>query len=204
MADWIYILNPNKDTLDGEPSDKETMHRLAEEDPGLELWLSRRNRMKRGDRLWFFFTHPESAVAAVAEVNGEPWENLEDPGVPYLVGRLCSPRRRRRCTATRGPGRAGARAGAVGAEGEAGGAFGAAGACGALTGRATIGARCLDKVIGMSSAHLLIIGDRAALSWVVTGQRMAFRPADQGGADAGRGRRDLPLHDARLLPEPDP
>ncbi|MFE0455460.1 hypothetical protein ACFW2D_30165 [Streptomyces sp. NPDC058914] len=26
----------------------------------------------------------------------------------------------------------------------------------------------------MSSAHLLIIGDRAALSWVVTSQRMAF------------------------------
>ncbi|MFC4465550.1 hypothetical protein ACFPH6_13585 [Streptomyces xiangluensis] len=26
----------------------------------------------------------------------------------------------------------------------------------------------------MSSAHLLIIGDRAALSWVVTAQRMAF------------------------------
>ncbi|PWI09047.1 hypothetical protein DIZ27_18915 [Streptomyces sp. NWU339] len=91
MADWIYILNPNKDTLDGELSDKETMHRLAEEDPGLELWLSRRNRMKRGDRLWFFFTHPESAVAAVAEVNGEPWENLEDPGVPYLVGATLLP-----------------------------------------------------------------------------------------------------------------
>jgi hypothetical protein len=38
-------------------------------------------------------------------------------------------------------------------------------------------------VIGMSSAHLLIIGDRAALSWVVTGQRMAFPP---GRARAAR------------------
>ncbi|CAL9378999.1 hypothetical protein [Streptomyces sp. Tu 3180] len=91
MVDWIYILNPNKDTLDGEPSDKETMHRLAEEDPGLELWLGRRNRMKQGDRLWFFFTHPESAVAAVAEVDEEPWENLDDPGVPYLVGATLLP-----------------------------------------------------------------------------------------------------------------
>ncbi|MBL3669681.1 hypothetical protein JL475_27590 [Streptomyces sp. M2CJ-2] len=91
MTDWIYILNPNKDTLDGEPSDKETMYRLAEEEPELELWLSRRNRMKRGDRLWFFFTDPESAVAAVAEVNGEPRENLEDPGVPYLVGAALLP-----------------------------------------------------------------------------------------------------------------
>ncbi|SOE56844.1 hypothetical protein SAMN05446589_1103 [Streptomyces sp. OV198] len=36
-------------------------------------------------------------------------------------------------------------------------------------------------VIGMSSAHLLIIGDRAALSWVVTEQRMAF-PAGRSAA----------------------
>ncbi|MFE0455459.1 hypothetical protein ACFW2D_30160 [Streptomyces sp. NPDC058914] len=85
MADWIYILNPNKDTLDGEPSDKQTMHRLAEEEPGLELWLSRRNRMKQGDRLWFFFTHPESAVAAVAEVDEEPRDDPEGPDVSYLV-----------------------------------------------------------------------------------------------------------------------
>ncbi|MFI7020220.1 hypothetical protein [Streptomyces sp. NPDC050164] len=35
----------------------------------------------------------------------------------------------------------------------------------------------------MSSAHLLIIGDRAALSWVVTEQRMAFPP---GRAKAAR------------------
>ncbi|MFD6903669.1 hypothetical protein [Streptomyces sp. NPDC060077] len=85
MTDWVYILNPNKDTLDGEPSDKETMRRLAEEEPQLELWLSRRNRMRQGDRLWFFFTSPESAVAAVAEVDEEPWEDPEDPTVSYLV-----------------------------------------------------------------------------------------------------------------------
>ncbi|MFE1507032.1 hypothetical protein [Streptomyces sp. NPDC058726] len=86
MTDWIYILNPNKDTLDGETSDKETMRRLAEEEPELELWLSRRNRMKHGDRLWFFYTSPESAVAAVAEVDEEPWDDPEDPDVSYLVG----------------------------------------------------------------------------------------------------------------------
>ncbi|MET7290578.1 hypothetical protein ABZS79_00190 [Streptomyces griseoloalbus] len=85
MADWIYILNPRKDTLDGEPSDKETMRRLAEEEPELELWLSRRNRMRPGDRLWFFFAQPESAVAAVAEVDEEPWEEHEDPDIPFLV-----------------------------------------------------------------------------------------------------------------------
>ncbi|MFF4833622.1 hypothetical protein [Streptomyces sp. NPDC001315] len=85
MADWIYILDPDKDTLDGEPSDKETMRQLAEEEPELELWLSRRNRMQPGDRLWFFFTRPESAVAAVAEVDEEPWEDPEDPDVSYLV-----------------------------------------------------------------------------------------------------------------------
>lgn len=86
MADWIYILDPSKDTVDGEPSDKETMHRLAEDEPALELWLSRRNRMKTGDRLWLLFTRPEPAVAAVAAVDTEPWDVPDEPHVPYLVG----------------------------------------------------------------------------------------------------------------------
>ncbi|MEU8654172.1 hypothetical protein [Streptomyces sp. NPDC048737] len=85
MQDWIYILNPNKDTFDGEPSDKETVRRLAHEDPELDLWLSRRNRMNSGDRLWFFFSRPESAVAAVAEVDGEPREDPDDPKFGYRV-----------------------------------------------------------------------------------------------------------------------
>ncbi|MFF5157491.1 hypothetical protein ACFY3N_14735 [Streptomyces sp. NPDC000348] len=85
MADWIYILDPRRDTLDGEPSDQETMLRLAEEEPELELWLSRRNRMGPGDRLWFFFAPPRSAVAAVAEVDAEPRPDDEDPGAPFLV-----------------------------------------------------------------------------------------------------------------------
>ncbi|MGJ3561811.1 hypothetical protein ACR6C2_40420 [Streptomyces sp. INA 01156] len=55
--------------------------------------------MKQGERLWFFFTHPEPAVAAVAEVDQEPWNDPDAPDIPYLVGRLCSPGRRRRCTA---------------------------------------------------------------------------------------------------------
>jgi hypothetical protein len=84
VADWIYILNPHRDTMDGEPFDKETLRQLAEEDPELDLWLSRRNRMMPGDRLWFFFTHPDSAVTAVAEVDEEPWDP-EDPDVSYLV-----------------------------------------------------------------------------------------------------------------------
>ncbi|MBN0048649.1 MULTISPECIES: hypothetical protein [Streptomyces] len=85
MADWIYILNPNKDTLDGEPSGKETIRRLAEEEPELEFWLSRRYRMSPGDRLWFFFSHPEAAVAAVARIDEEPWEETEDPDVSHVV-----------------------------------------------------------------------------------------------------------------------
>ncbi|POX44046.1 hypothetical protein C3489_37120 [Streptomyces sp. Ru71] len=85
MADWIYILNPQLDLLDGEPTDRETIRRLAEEEPELELWLSRRNRMQPGDRLWFFFTQPDAAVTAVAEVDEEPWEDPDDPEVSYLV-----------------------------------------------------------------------------------------------------------------------
>ncbi|MEU6522941.1 hypothetical protein ABZ892_08835 [Streptomyces sp. NPDC046924] len=86
VADWIYILDPKRDTLDGEPSDREAIRRLAEEEPELELWLSRRNRMKQGERLWFFFTHPEPVVAAVAEVDQEPWNDPDAPDIPYLVG----------------------------------------------------------------------------------------------------------------------
>ncbi|WP_069761030.1 EVE domain-containing protein [Streptomyces sp. LUP47B] len=85
MEDWIYILNPNRDTLDGEPSDKETVRRLSHEDPELDLWLSRRNRMNPGDRLWFFFSQPEAAVAAVAEVDNEPREDPDDPDFSYRV-----------------------------------------------------------------------------------------------------------------------
>ncbi|MEU3840385.1 hypothetical protein AB0E88_10180 [Streptomyces sp. NPDC028635] len=85
MADWIYILNPQLDMLDGEPTDRETIRQLAEEEPELELWLSRRNRMKPGDRLWFFFTHPDAAVCAVGEVDEEPWQDPDDTEVSYLV-----------------------------------------------------------------------------------------------------------------------
>jgi hypothetical protein len=85
VADWIYILNPQLDMLDGEPTDREAIRRLAEEEPELELWLSRRNRMVRGDRLWFFFTQPDAVVSAVAEVDEEPWQDPDDPEVSYLV-----------------------------------------------------------------------------------------------------------------------
>ncbi|MGW7568962.1 hypothetical protein ACWGJV_22125 [Streptomyces tendae] len=85
MAVWIYILNPLKDTLDDDPSNKETMRQLAEEEPGLEFWLSRRNHMRPGHRLWFYFTHPESAVEAVAGVDEEPREDPDDAGTSYLV-----------------------------------------------------------------------------------------------------------------------
>ncbi|WP_432077356.1 hypothetical protein [Streptomyces sp. YPW6] len=58
------------------------MRRPAHQDPELDLWLSRRNRMNPGDRLWFFFSQPQSAVAAVAEVDGEP---EDDPDFSYRV-----------------------------------------------------------------------------------------------------------------------
>ena len=81
-ADWIYILNPHRDVIDEEPCDKEKILRLALEDPEAEFWLSRRNRMNRGDRIWFYFTSPDAAVAAVGEVDDEP---RVDPDVSYLV-----------------------------------------------------------------------------------------------------------------------
>ncbi|WP_225994801.1 MULTISPECIES: EVE domain-containing protein [Streptomyces] len=86
VQDWIYILNPSKHSLDGEPFDKDTVRRLAHQDPEGDFWLSRRNRMNPGDRLWFFFTSPDSEVAAVADVMGEPYE--ADPPDPESVYRV--------------------------------------------------------------------------------------------------------------------
>ncbi|MFJ6527040.1 hypothetical protein ACIQMZ_17380 [Streptomyces longwoodensis] len=85
MADWIYILNPHRDVLDQEPCDKEKILKLALEDPEAEFWLSRRNRMVPGDRVWFFFTSPDAAIAAVGEVDEEPRADPDDPDVSYLV-----------------------------------------------------------------------------------------------------------------------
>jgi hypothetical protein len=85
MEDWVYILNPNKDTLDGEPSNKETVQRCARAQPELDLWLSRRSRMSPGDRLWIFFSSPTSAIAAVAEVECEPYQDPDDLEFGYRV-----------------------------------------------------------------------------------------------------------------------
>jgi hypothetical protein len=85
VADWIYILNPHRDVLDQEPCDKEKILKLALEDPEAEFWLSRRNRMVPGDRVWFFFTSPDAAIAAVGEVDEEPRADPDDPDVSYLV-----------------------------------------------------------------------------------------------------------------------
>lgn len=85
VADWIYILNPLRDVLDQEPCDKEKILGLAEEDPEAEFWLSRRNRMVPGDRVWFFFTSPDAAIAAVGEVDEEPRLDAEAGDGSYLV-----------------------------------------------------------------------------------------------------------------------
>lgn len=208
MTDWIYILNPNKDTLDGEPSDKETMRRLAEEEPELDLWFSRRNRMEQGDRLWFFFTDPESAVAAVAEVEEEPRNDTAVPDVSYLV------RVTLLTEATRALYRAPVPRDELG-----------------------LGqVRSVQKVKPEALPVLLARADlrpaerRSAVGCPVSqsGEWHVVRaPADhrgpgrpelggdraadgvparagQGGAGAGGRRRGLPLHDARLLPKPHP
>jgi hypothetical protein len=102
VADWIYILNPHRDVLDEEPCDKEKILGLAQEDPEAEFWLSRRNRMNRGDRIWFYFTSPDAAVAAVGEVDDEPRVDPDDPDVSYLVAVNLLPVPGGRESATRG------------------------------------------------------------------------------------------------------
>ncbi|MEU6809775.1 hypothetical protein ABZ920_12390 [Streptomyces sp. NPDC046831] len=64
MNDWIYILNPSKDTLDGEPSTKETIRRLAHEEPELDLWPS---------ALWQTGSRSKPAVRVIIRTGMPVW-----------------------------------------------------------------------------------------------------------------------------------
>jgi hypothetical protein len=86
MSDWIYILNPEKNTLDGEPSTRATLLKQAKSrTPHEDWWLSQRNKMVPGDKLWIYVGGEEAAVVAVAEVDQEPRPAPAGAPRPYLV-----------------------------------------------------------------------------------------------------------------------
>ncbi|MER8265056.1 hypothetical protein ACIBCC_06080 [Streptomyces griseus] len=72
--DWLYCLDPERDTMENGPSTPARVARLAREDPGsTEWWLGKPlKRMREGDRLWIYFGGVEGKIAAMARVKSSP------------------------------------------------------------------------------------------------------------------------------------
>ncbi|MGW6360821.1 hypothetical protein ACWFR5_38050 [Streptomyces sp. NPDC055092] len=83
MRDWLFILDPTEPKLNGKHPTKERVLDLAKAAPGGEWWLARRRYMAVGDRIWIYFAAPVMEVAAVADVEGEPWEVTGDAKYPW-------------------------------------------------------------------------------------------------------------------------
>jgi hypothetical protein len=78
----LYIVSPEDRKLDGQPATKERMLKLAETAPRGSWWLSRPRHMAPGDRIWIYFATPVKEVAAMAEVEGAPYE-VTDTEYPF-------------------------------------------------------------------------------------------------------------------------
>ncbi|WP_405891327.1 hypothetical protein OG427_38615 [Streptomyces sp. NBC_00133] len=83
MRDWLFILDPTDTTMDGDLSSKDRVLELAKTAPRREWWLARRRHMAPGDRIWIYFAAPLKEVAAVTEVEGEPYEVTGEAQHPW-------------------------------------------------------------------------------------------------------------------------
>ncbi|MEU6810495.1 hypothetical protein ABZ920_16170 [Streptomyces sp. NPDC046831] len=85
--DWLFIVKPTDTGLDdgssAGSSAKDRMLALAETAPRREWCLSRWRRMASGDRLWIYFASPVREIAAVAEIEDEPYEVTGSPRQPW-------------------------------------------------------------------------------------------------------------------------
>lgn len=83
MRDWLYTLKATDTTSDGQLSTPARLLELAETAPRRAWWLAAKRHMAPGDRVWFYCTTPYAVVAAVAEVEEEPYEVIGDAGYPW-------------------------------------------------------------------------------------------------------------------------
>ncbi|GAA2277845.1 hypothetical protein GCM10010145_58550 [Streptomyces ruber] len=81
--DWLFIVKPADTAPDGGSSAKDRMLELAERAPHRVWCLSRWRRMAPGDRLWIYFAAPVREIAAVAEIDDEPYEVAGSPRQPW-------------------------------------------------------------------------------------------------------------------------
>ncbi|MFE4053179.1 hypothetical protein [Streptomyces sp. YIM B13518] len=94
--DWLFIVKPADTASDGGSSSKDRMLELAETAPRREWCLSRWRRTAPGDRLWIYFAAPLREIAAVADIEGEPYEVSGDPRRPWRFTATLDPSATRR------------------------------------------------------------------------------------------------------------
>ncbi|WP_367046156.1 hypothetical protein [Streptomyces sp. Je 1-332] len=83
MRNWLYILDPKKNQMDGGPSTPRHVLALAQTSPRQDWWLSVPRHMQRGDRIWIYFATPEKKVAAMGYVEDEPYGVTWDAKYPW-------------------------------------------------------------------------------------------------------------------------
>ncbi|WP_413759664.1 hypothetical protein [Streptomyces sp. MMBL 11-3] len=81
--DWLFIVKPGTDSAGGGSSAKDDMLALAGTEPRREWCLSRWRRVTAGDRLWIYFASPVREIAAVADIEDEPYEVSGSPRQPW-------------------------------------------------------------------------------------------------------------------------
>ncbi|MFF8879891.1 hypothetical protein [Streptomyces flaveolus] len=94
--DWLFVVKPAAAAPDGGSSAKRHLLELAETEPRREWCLSRWRRTAAGDRLWIHVASPVREVAAVADIEGEPFEAAGNPRQPWRVRATLSPAATRR------------------------------------------------------------------------------------------------------------
>ncbi|MEV5432018.1 hypothetical protein [Streptomyces sp. NPDC052701] len=94
--DWLFIVKPADTAPDGGSCAKDRMLELAETAPRREWCLSRWRRMAPGDRLWIYFAAPVREIAAVAEIEDEPYEVAGSPPQPWRFTATLNPAATRR------------------------------------------------------------------------------------------------------------
>jgi len=95
-VDWLFIVKPADASAGGGSAAKDRMLALAETSPRREWCLSRRRRMAPGDRLWIYFASPVQQIAAVAEIEDEPYEVGGSPRQPWRFTATLNPAATRR------------------------------------------------------------------------------------------------------------
>ncbi|MFE9684344.1 hypothetical protein ACFYXC_06295 [Streptomyces sp. NPDC002701] len=94
--DWLFIVKPADASASGGSAAKDDMLALAETAPRREWCLSRWRRVAAGDRLWIYFASPVQEIAAVADIEDEPYEVAGNPRQPWRFAATLNPAATRR------------------------------------------------------------------------------------------------------------